>query len=403
MLVNQIAEMLNDVYGVIIGESEPVQEDLSNIVSVGQTITSSTAFGDNFDNYANKIVDKVGLTLYGTKEYRGTGPDIIRYGMDLGSVVEKIRVDAPDYEENPAWSLTDNPAPDFSDLFDFVPATISATYYNKAVTFKVKISLPEYQLREAFTSAAAMMRLVTVIEGRIRTKMRMAQDALKKRAICNMIAEKAVAGKNVVNLLALYNAQAGTTITAAQALADRDFLRFASKQIGIDRGLMREESMLYNNAGYVTHTDDADLRMLFLTDFAKALESSLYADTFHDDYVKQSGYTEMGYWQGIGQSGAYADRSTVNAIPAGNTAQSATLTNVLAVLFDVDACFIAGEQPSTKALVNPDGDFTNYFHKWKASYYNDMAENVVVYTLADPVITPVRAAAPAKSGKQVTE
>ena len=64
-----------------------------------------------------------------------------------------------------------------------------------------------------------------------------------------------------------------------------------------------------------------------------------------------------------------------------------TAGGIIAVMFDKDACFIAGEHPTTKALPNPDGDFTNFFHKWKASYYNDTAENAVVYVLADPVIT----------------
>lgn len=389
MQVKQIAQLLNTIYGEIIGEDTQVAEDLSNIVSVGQTITSSTQFGENFDNYVAKIIDKVGLTIYGTKAYRGTAPDIIRYGVDFGSVVEKIRVDVPDYTENPAWMLTATTAPDFSDIFDFVPATVSATYYNMAVTFRVKISIPEYQLRSAFTSAAEMTRFINTIELRIMTKMTMAQDALKKRAIANLIAEKMVGGRNVVNLVTEYNTQAaaGQTVTAANALRSREFLRYASERIGIDRGMLREETGLFNNSTYVTHTDDADLKMIFLSDFAKSLESSLYADTFNADYVKQDGYSEVAWWQSPGTSGAYADRSKIIVNPASDNTKTVTAGGIIAVMFDKDACFIAGEYPTTKALPNPDGDFTNFFHKWKASYYNDTAENAIVYVLQDPVIT----------------
>ena len=57
MKYKQIGEILNDVYGSIIGEDNLIKEDLSNIVEVGKMITSSSAFDDNFDNYVKKIVD----------------------------------------------------------------------------------------------------------------------------------------------------------------------------------------------------------------------------------------------------------------------------------------------------------------------------------------------------------
>lgn len=388
MQVNQIASLLNDVFGEIIGESAPFAEDLSNIVSVGQTITASTQFGDNFDNYIGKIVDKVGLTLYATPEYRGTGPDIIRYGLPAASVIEKIRVDVGDFTDNKAWELTTPENLDFSDIWDFVPATVSATYYNKAITFKTKISLPDYQHFSAFRSVSEAARFISAIEQRILVKMRMAQDALKKRVVANLIAEKAAAGRNVVNLLTGYRTATGdTSVTAATALHSRDFLRYAGEQIGIARQMMREMSVLFNNADYMTATPPDREKMVFLTDFAKALEASLYADTFHEEYVKQEGFTEVAFWQGSGTTGAYADRAKIIVKPASDNTKTVTATDILAVIFDADACFIAGERPVTKALANPDGDFTNYWHKWFAMYYNDMAENAIVFTIADPTVT----------------
>ena len=60
MKVKQISSMLNQVFGEILGDTGLITEDMSNLVSAGQIITSSTQFGDNFENYAGKIVDKVG-------------------------------------------------------------------------------------------------------------------------------------------------------------------------------------------------------------------------------------------------------------------------------------------------------------------------------------------------------
>lgn len=388
MKVEQIASMMNDIFGEIIGEGAVFAEDLSNIVDIGRQITTTTAWADNFDGYVGKIIDKVGRTLYQSSEYRSTGPDIIRYDTPAASVIEKIRVDVGDFSENAAWDLTDPSKLDFSDIWDFVPATVSATYYNKGVTFGDKISLPDYQHFSAFNSRADAVRFISAIEQRIMTKMEMARDALKKRTINNLVAEKIAAGKNVINLLTGYRTATGdTTVTAATALHSREFLRYAGEQIGIARQMMREMTVLYNNAGYMTNTPAQREKMLFLTDFAKALEASLYADTFHENYVRQDGYTEVGCWQGLGTSGAYADRAKIIAKPASDPTKTVTATDVLAVIFDADAAFIAGEMPTVKALPNPKGDFTNFWHKWKASYYNDMAENACVFVIADPTVS----------------
>ena len=63
MKVKQIADILNTVFAEALGD-EAFSEDLGNIVSAGQTITSATTFGDNFDNYCRSIIDKVGKTVF---------------------------------------------------------------------------------------------------------------------------------------------------------------------------------------------------------------------------------------------------------------------------------------------------------------------------------------------------
>lgn len=390
MEVKQIASMLNDIYSETIGEGEPFAEDLSNIVSLGQTITGSSTFGKNFDNAFASVVDKVGLTLWGTKGYANRGLGLVRYGVEFASVIEKLRVDVGEYEDNQAWKLTGEDAEtlDFSDIWDYVPATVSATYYNKAVTFKVKISVADYQFKSAFRSAADMVKLVNMIEMRIQMKLGMAMDALEKRVVANLVGEKCLVTNhpNVINLLALYKSEvagASSTLTADKAMSDPEFLRFASMKMGVYRDLLAEDTNMFNETDYVTHTLPSELKFLLNSDFAKALSSNLYADTYNEEYVKLDGYRTVGFWQAMGSK---ADRATIKVKPASNNGKVVTATYVMGVMFDKDAAFIAGEQPVSKALPNPDGDFTNFWHKMKASYYNDLAENCVVFVLADPTV-----------------
>ena len=384
MKVNQIAETLNTVFGTITGGSAVVAEDLSNITDFGREITSTTQWGDNFDNYAKKIIDKVGLTLYNNKEFSRGGLGLMRYGGEFGSILEKIRVSIGDFEANKAWQLTEmGDGGDFSDIFKFAPVDLKATYYNKAVTFRKKISLPEYQLRSAFNSPREMVRLFAAIEMAIRSKFQVATNALERMTIADRVLKILDnSSSNCIDLLAGYTTATGKEApSAATALSDPDFLRYASYTIGVTKTLMMEESGLYNEQDYITHSD-SDMKMIFLTDFAKALESGLYSNTFHENFVRQTGYSEVGFWQGMGLRGDFLERSTIKGNASDKTsADSYTQEGIVACLFSPDACFISGEMPYTTALPNPDGDFTNYWHKFKASYYGDLAENFVYFCL----------------------
>lgn len=391
MEVKQIAELLNHVYKEQVGEENLFAEDLSNLVSLGKTITGTTTFGKNFDNAFGAIVDKVGMTIWGTKGYANRGLGLVRYGVEFASVIEKLRVDVGEYETNQAWKLTGEDAEtlDFSDIWDYVPATVSATYYNHAVTFKVKISVADYQFKSAFNSIGEMVKLINMIETRIQMKLGMAMDSLEKRVVANLIGEKCLVTNrpNVINLLTAYKAEvpgANASLTADKAMGDPEFLRFANMKMGVYRDLMAEDTNMFNETDYVTHTLPSEMKFLMSSDFAKALESHLYADTYHESYVKLDGFHTVGFWQAMSKD--KATRTTIKVKPASNNGKVVTATYVMAVMFDKDAAFIAGEQPVSKALPNPDGDFTNFWHKMKASYYNDLAENCVVFVLADPTV-----------------
>ena len=174
MKVNQISGLLNSVFGEVLGDTGLISEDLSNLVSAGTVITSSTDFGDNFENYAGKIIDKVGKTIFADRVYRAKDLGIWRDYFEYGSVLEKIRVDVGEYEDNCEWDLTkmgttgldynENIQNHIEELFKFVPANVQAKYFNLKTTFKTVISITRKQLKSAFDSASSMARFIGMIE-----------------------------------------------------------------------------------------------------------------------------------------------------------------------------------------------------------------------------------------------
>lgn len=387
MKVNQIATMLNSVFIEIIGESGLISEDLSNIVDVGRTITSSTQWGDNFDKYVGKIIDKVGRSIYDDRPYDGDDLGLTREAWDYGSVLEKIRVDVGDYVVNKSWQLADDSTPTFTDIFAFdSPAEVSAKYFNQKDTFRLKICLPRNQMEGAFNSASAMQRFIGAIENRIRTKREIAREALAYRTENNLIAAKMQYGTNIVNLLAEYKAASGDNVTTAEtALEKPEFLRYCVRRFKTDKKLLAKFSGQYNVEGYGTFTTESRLKVYALTDFATAVETVLRSNTYHDNFVALDGYREVPYWQGRGTGDSFSDRSTIKAYPAQESVTSVlqNQSGIVFVMQDRDAAMICNEDLPVDVIYNPDGRFYKYWYGCDCSYYNDLAENVIVYVIAD--------------------
>lgn len=390
MKVKQISTMLNDVFGEILGEGL-VAENLSNIVSVGTVITSSSTFGDNFENYAGAIVDKVGKTVFADRVYRAKDLGIWRDSWEYGSVLEKIRCDVGDYEDNCEWDLTkagqtgldynENIANHIEEMFKFYPANTQAKYFNDKVTFKTVISITRKQLKSAFDSASAMARFIGMIENRIMSKMEIAKDQLQRRALVNLIAHNVKRGAGsakVVDLKAAFEAAGGATIANFNAaLKDPDFLRFTAKRMTMDRQFMSEPSKVYNNGTFYTHTPVEDSRLIVLADLDAGLKFNLYGDTYNEEFVKLDNYKTLPFWQGTSNTMGVDVRSTIKVVDT--DADSVTQSGIIGVLFDKDAVAACNEDPEVRSQYNADGNFTNYFYTYDCSYYNDFDENSIVY------------------------
>ena len=387
MKVKQISSMLNTVFGEILGDTGLINEDMSNLISAGQVITSSTQFGDNFENYAGQIVDKVGRTVFADRVYRAKDLGIWRDSWEYGSVLEKIRVDVGDYEDNCEWDLTkpgttgldynENLQAHIEELFRFVPANAQAKYFNLKTTFKTVISITRKQLKSAFNGASEMARFIGMIENRIMSKMEIAKDQLQRRTLVNLIGTKIHAG-TVVDLKTEFEAAGGATISNfAAALKDPDWLKFAAKKITMDREFMTEPSKIYNEGNFYTHTPIEDSRLVVLADLDAGLKFNLYGDTYNEEFVKLDNYKTVPFWQGSGTAMSLADRSKINIKTAGG--DTVEEGGILGILFDRDAAMVCNEDPEVRSQYNADGNFTNYFYTYDCSYFNDFDENAIVY------------------------
>lgn len=378
MTVKQIATILQTITDEVVGESVVVQEDLSNIVDVGQQILSNTSV----DNYVKALVNRIGRTEFVDRVLASTAPTITRDSWEYGSILQKVRCELPDATTNPTWQLVKGQS---VDPFVYNPPEVTAKYFNSKTTFEIDISFTEVQVKESLKSATEFMRFIAMIENRIRTKLTLCRDNLIMRAIVNMIAEKISSGQSVINLLAEYNRTFRMTMTADKAIKDPNFLRFASATIKLYSDRLKTASTLYNNDGYVTFTPKEYQHLVLLSEFATGLEVYLFSDTYHEELLKLGAFDTVAFWQGSGTSAApnFTAASSINAIIASDGTTTVNTTGVIGVLFDRDACAVCNDNPRVTSIYNPRGEYTNYFYKEDCSYINDLAENVVVFVVKD--------------------
>lgn len=394
----QIASVLNaTIEKEIIGEVDLIQEDLSNIVDVGKIVSTSLTAAGQVNSFVQTLIDRVGRVKYVDRTYRSQAPNIVKDSYEYGSILMKVRAEVPDFQENTSWKLGDLNGLGISEAGELDPFVISAPnatqqVYNNRITFEAPITIGEIQLKQAFTSASEMGRFIAMIENRIQLKMTLATDALIMRTINNLIGLKIGSQSgNVVNLLALYNAAvgAGNALTAEEALRNTDFLRYATKTIALYKDYLKTAGTKYNEGGYLTFTPADRLKFVVLSEFAKDMETYLYADTYHNEFVVMDGYSTVPFWQSQGDGvDDFNIRSAIDiSCTDGTNTYAVAQEGIVGVMFDEEAAAVVNENYRTTAQYNARGEYTNYFYKWDAGYMNDTYENCIVFLVADDTST----------------
>ena len=395
MKIKQLASVLNGtlsstgIIDQVTGEAPVAAEDLSDIVDIGKTVLDYTGQSNtNYDSFMRNLIDQVGKIMFVDRVYTSQAPNILKDGFEYGSILEKVRCEVPDARDNATWDLFNYPQDGgaaYPDPFELSKPSATAKFYNSKATYEIPITLTDVQLREAFQSASQFGSFISMIENRIRMKMTLCNDGLIMATIANLMGQKFRLGANV-NLLEAYKAvNASATVTAATALVDKEFLRFASKTIAQYKKYLATASTLYNGDGtssYLTFTPADRLKFIANTEFSKSLDAYLYSDTYHNEFVNLPGYEEVAFWQGTGTSND--DRLKIDVtVDDGSTGTEIVRDGILAVMFDDEAAAVCNQNFRVTSAYNGRGEYTNYFYKWDAMYMNDLLENCVVFNISD--------------------
>lgn len=405
MNVKQIYQIINSVSSEVLGKTDIVQDDLTGIVDLGTAVFNQGAV----DNYVKSLVNHIGKVIFVNRPYAGKVPSVLMDAWEFGSVLEKISADVPEAEENDTWNLSDGTEYK-QDVFH--KPTVTAKFFNSKVTFEVPVSITERQVKESFSNAAQLNGFISMIYAAVEKSMTIKADALIMRTINNMIAETVLADAvafgatkagamtgadlssastaRCVNLLKLYNdkyfpATPGTpdptpnpnALTAAKAITDPDFIRFASYVMGTYADRLQSISTVFNVGGKERFTPKDMLHVVLLSDFAKAAQTYLYSDTFNRGDVLLPQAETVPFWQGSGKNYDFASTGHIKVKESGG--KDVEITGVLGVMFDRDALGVCNLDRRVTTNYNAKAEFFNNYYKFDAGYFNDTNENFVVF------------------------
>lgn len=391
MKVEQIATIMNGVTAEILGAEAASETDLTKILDKGREALGQV----DIENYTRRLVDHIGRVVFVDRPYTGRAPSLFMESWEFGSVLEKIASDIPDAQDNDSWNLQNGETYN-QDVF--TSPDVSAKFYNSKRTLEVPLSIAEKQVYSAFDGLGQVNAFFSMVKNHAETSLTIKADAVVMETISGMIAETlfdcyktegetpvmgamTTAGNcRAVNLLALYNAKFSKNLTAAQAITDPDFIRYAAYIIGLYKDRMSNISRLFNVGGQARFTSPDRMHIIFLSEFYNAASVYLQSNVFHSDLVKFPQAETVAFWQSSGTGYAFADTSSILVkTPSGKSVEA---SGILAAMFDKEACIVGNSRRWTTTHYNGKGDFMNNWFKWEVSPYIDLNENFVVFFAA---------------------
>lgn len=379
MELTQIATLLNEtLVPNYLGQETTIAEDLSNVVELGTAIADLS--GDECLNFAKDFVVGVARNYMDTRKYKTETYGLMNDAREYGGVIQRVKARLFDAEDSPIWSLQNG-----TDYLDGVyrGADYEAKIYSKDTVFMIANSIPTEMYKQFFTSADGVRSFVAMIEATVDNSLSTQLNALARTTLQQLIATSSAT--RTIPLLTMFNTAMGLSgadaLTADKALYNAPFLRWSAEQIMRLRDLTQDMNEKYNDGTIQTFTPAEDLRVTLLSQFARAIEFNMEADTFHNDLVSVGEYNKINFWQNSSDELLPDLGTSAEVVTKIGDAEPVTVDLCLGVIHDRYSAGMCSRLDKISAAYIPKGDFTNYFHHVATSRFVDTRNTALVLRL----------------------
>lgn len=374
--VNQIYDLCNQIFQQMTGRTDIAAVDSASLVAMGNEVSN---LGKN-DLWLNTLARRIGLTIDTYRVYRNSFSDLYRTQVEWGALVQKLTVEMPDAVADDMYKVGQMNGQALDHYIINNPKA-KQKIFDKETPYSFFITMQEKMLTEAFLNAGAMASFVNQVFSKVQNKIEVVLEDLARVALVNMMCN--LSTKQEIKLVTMYNSKTGSTLNPQTALFDPAFMRFAIGMMNNIASKLETMSVLFNTDGYDRFTPKSEQRFYVLADFITQLETVVQYAAFNPQYVNKSVDIAVPYWQGVKEGDDVNDIAVLSkVIGKVDSKVDKTIENVVGVLFDREAIgTFRQEEKVLTTPVNARGAYYNTFWHEKQMWFNDMSENVVIFTL----------------------
>lgn len=380
----QIANIINtDLIPNLNGINVTIAEDLSNIVELG-TFVADIEDAELLKSPMGNFVLGVAKTVFAGKKYSADDLGQYRDAQEYAGAMQVVMMDADDIEavDDPINTLVSG-----NNYFDgtFYGIDTNTKVYNSDKAFQVKHSIAHTMYKTMFMSAENVSSYVSLIEQTVSNKVEKIKHALAKANITMAIDSiyNEIGTPRVYKLVTEYNTEFGYTsaddgfITKANFKAHPEFLRWCSMQISRLKDNMKELNKKYNTGDVDTFTSEDDLRLVLLSEFARACEYVMQSDTYHNEITALPSYYAIPYWQNSSDKLLDNMGTTTEVYLKDGTKRS----NIVGIVYNYAMAGITARLDKVTAQYIANGDYTTFFHHFMRRQFLDLRNDAVLLVL----------------------
>ena len=385
MILTQVAPLLNNtIVPNLMGENLTISEDLKNIVDLGTAIADLAP--EDVKDYAGAFIVGVARNIMETRKYRAETYGLMNDAREYGGIIQRVKAQLLTSVDSPIWTLENG-----TDYFDGTYHAIETDVkiYNKDTAWMIANSIPTEMFKQSFTSEDGVMKLIALIENTVDNTLTLELNGLAKTTLHQMIASASLDGRKV-QLVTIYNdlmeLSGDDALTASTALFNAPFLRWAAMTIVRLRDMIQDFNKKYNDGTVPTFTPSEDIRITLLSEFTRAIEFNMEADTFHNDLVSYGQFNTINFWQNsstelLPSLGVTAQVKAHWGELEGTPIDPVSIKNVVGIIYDRYSAGLTARLNKITANYIAPGDFTNYFHHVANSRFVDTRNTGIVLTL----------------------
>lgn len=363
----------------------------ASITAVNETqfvAQAQIALKIGYEGIMNSLSQVLSRTIFSVRPYNrkfaGLYADRIRYGNH----VRKISPIDGAFEDDSRNTLTDGYSID--PWVVNKPKALQMNWYGENV-YQISRTFFKDQLDTAFSSSSEFGSFVSMVLQNISDMIEQKHEVTARATLGNLIAGKSIAdSSNVIHLISEYKTAKGITGDFDYRDPENfgDFARWLFGFIETLSDALTERSIKYhmNVTGKAInrHTPKEDQILYLYAPLMNAIKTEVKSVTFNKDLLSIIDYEKVMYFQAI----ETPDQIKVKPNYIDNTGaivesdEAVTVSNILGVLFDREACGYTIVNDWTQSTpMNARGGYTNTFWHFTDRPWCDLTENAIVLLL----------------------